>query len=58
MGIKIGTYPNPEEIMGWWGWIEDEAQTWILFIATDGQTWFCNKRDPETGAALDNGTAN
>lgn len=30
--MNIGFYPNPEDVLGWHGWIEDKKRNWIVFF--------------------------
>ena len=32
-----GTYDEPNEVGGWQGWIEDDAETWICFVDVGGK---------------------
>lgn len=49
--VKVGRYTNPEKI-GWQGWLEDEAETWIVFVALDGSVKAYLRREKD-GAVID-----
>ncbi len=48
-----GTYPDPAAVGGWIGWVEDEARTWIAFVATDGMTLLWERRAANGAVAGD-----
>lgn len=49
--IKVGRYAEPNAV-GYAGWIEDEAKTWVAFIDLEGHPTFWLHRD-ENGGVLD-----
>ena len=54
MKINVGTYEDADTQMIWQGWIEPEDKTWILYVKGDGTPVLYSKRDPNTGAILEN----
>lgn len=50
-----GTYPDPNEVGGWLGWIEDPEETWIAFVNVDALTLLWTERvmdGPERGGCI------
>jgi len=51
--IIIGRYSNPANI-GFWGWVEPQDRSWILFLPVDdGPPVVYPKRDKDTGAVIE-----
>ena len=51
--IRVGRYTEPKTVDGWAGWIEPEDLSWIMFVRGDGSVRVYLKRDPATGAVID-----
>lgn len=53
MKLNIGTYDDADTRSLWQGWIEPENKMWILYVKGDGTPALYTKRDPQTGAILE-----
>lgn len=51
--IQVGYYEHPEADDGWSGWVEPRNLSWILFFKEGGEIKLYTKRDPITGAVLE-----
>jgi hypothetical protein len=52
IAATIHLYDNPEEV-GFWGWVEDPENRWIIFIELDRQMQFYRVVDPEKPVTME-----
>jgi hypothetical protein len=50
---NISVHRYGEGVSGFAGWIEPDDLEWIVFITDDNKPLLFARRDPETGAVLD-----